>query len=292
MSDAPRDEPDEISSAAPAASVLVSFYEDTQALDVLLCALEDQSVAGFEVVIADDGSGAEAQAFVRARLGDTGLAARHVWQPDAGFRKTRALNAAVRAARGERLLFLDGDCIPQHTFVQDHLEHGGPGVCLSGRRACLAEGLSERLRRSEHPARFARRHAWRLALDYARLRGRNVEKACRITAPWLRALLRRRARRLTGCNMSLHAADLRALNGFDERYAAPGYGEDRDLDWRLRRAGLEVRDLQYLAPVLHLEHPKRDQGEANRALFEQTVARGEARTPWGLVREGDSAPPT
>ena len=186
-------------------------------------------------------------------------------------------------------MFVDGDCIPQHTFVQDHMEQGAPGVCLSGRRACLGAALSERLRHAERPARFVRENGWRLAFDYLRLRGRNVEKAWRLRNPRLRALLRRRSRRLTGCNMSVDAADLHTVNGFDERYEAPGFGEDRDLDWRLRRAGVEIRDLQYLAPVLHLDHPKRPTGSDNQALFERTVARGTARTPWGLERDDDAA---
>jgi hypothetical protein len=46
----------------------------------------------------------------------------HVWQPDDGFRKARALNRAVVRSSCAHLIFSDGDCIPSRTFVQEHRE--------------------------------------------------------------------------------------------------------------------------------------------------------------------------
>lgn len=280
--------------AAPVASVLVAFHEDVDALAVVLAALADQSRGDFEVVVADDGSSAEARAGVRRLAADSPLEVVHAWQPRDGFRKTRALNLAALRARGGTLIVIDGDCVPQHHFVEDHLAHGGPGVCLSGRRACLSPRCSALLRASDRPAAFAVAHRRELLADYLRLRGRSIEKAWRLTRPWQRRWLRRRPRRLTGCNLSLGRDDLLAVNGFDTRFRAPGVGEDSDLDRRLRLAGVAIVDLQHLAILLHLDHPRLAKDEANRALGRRLAAEGRAVTDHGLAelaRELEREPP-
>jgi len=266
------------------ASLIVSFYNDAQALGLVLSALGDQTCPPTEVVIADDGSTRAARDAMQGAIDSSTLDVKHVWQEDRGFRKTRILNEAVRTARSEYLIFLDGDCIPQRHFVEDHLAHARPHTCLSGRRACLSESASLRLRHSKAPARFVSRNGWRLALEYIRRRGRNIEKGFRITQPLLRRALGTRPHKLTGCNFSLHRQDLLAINGFDERYEQPGIGEDGDLDWRLRRAGMTIEPVVFLATQLHLHHAKLISSGNNKALFAAVMAADSAWTPFGIER--------
>jgi hypothetical protein len=56
--------------------------------------------------------------------------------------------------------------------------------------------------------------------------------------------------------MGWHRSDLIKLNGFDEDYSYPGFGEDTDIEYRGHKAGLEVFSMRYKAIQFHLDHSK------------------------------------
>lgn len=97
----------------PGASVVIPYYDDQPRLGLLLRAL-DQQVGGmrFEVIVADDGS--PTAPVIPPGLG---YPCRTVRQDDRGFRASAARTLGGRAARGDALLFLDGDMLPTATYV-------------------------------------------------------------------------------------------------------------------------------------------------------------------------------
>ena len=102
--------------SGPRVSIIVATYEFSLALELLLHALAEQEGEPCQVIVADDGSGDEVLAVVERWRGRLDL--EHVWHPDEGFRKARALNLAVLAARGDYLLFLDSDCLRRQSFAK------------------------------------------------------------------------------------------------------------------------------------------------------------------------------
>ena len=87
--------------------------------------------------------------------------------------------------------------------------------------------------------------------------------------------------------MGWHKEDLFALNGFDEDYTNPGYGEDSDIEWRAKKTGIEAYSVRYNAIQFHLDHtrPNREEKVSNsRALFEQKKAAGLSFCERGVVR--------
>ena len=108
-------------SLAPKASIILSTYQWPEALAIVLSGLVTQSERSFEVMIADDGSDARTKAVIDGYRRRAPFEVRHFWQENKGFRKSRILNEAIRAARGTTLIFLDGDCVPHHEFVAQHL---------------------------------------------------------------------------------------------------------------------------------------------------------------------------
>ena len=44
----------------------------------------------------------------------------HISQEDRGFRKNKALNNALKIAKGNLLIFVDGDCILHHKFIEEY----------------------------------------------------------------------------------------------------------------------------------------------------------------------------
>ncbi|MFZ9129836.1 MAG: glycosyltransferase, partial [Pseudomonadales bacterium] len=101
-------------------SVIFTTYNSPAWLEKVLWGFHAQSDRGFEIVIADDGSGEETKWVIDRFKSETDLEIKHVWQPDDGFRKCKILNKALLAADGKYFVVTDGDCIPRHDFVFEH----------------------------------------------------------------------------------------------------------------------------------------------------------------------------
>lgn len=241
--------------SSPRASLIVSVYRDTEALECILHAAARQSVDGLEVIISEDGEDptmASLAATWRGRF----TALQHLSQEDLGWRKNRALNRAILAASSDRLLFIDGDCVPHSRFVEAHLDALAPGRVCTGRRVELGPDYSARVRHDpDYLARLERPLHW---LRQARDLHRDGIKDYELGLPSLSLGRMTRERRiaLVGCNLSAMRSDLERINGFDEAYTSPGIGEDVDLEWRLRGIGIQVANVKLSAAQYHLHHAR------------------------------------
>ena len=252
----------------PSLSIVVSTYEWPEALDAVLRGFANQADDAFELVVADDGSGAATAEVVdrwRISLGDR---LSHVWQDDAGFRLARVRNFGFLAARGDYLVFVDGDCIPRRGFIASIRRAASPGWFLAGKRVHVGPALSRAVLDNRIPierwstASLLRRrreiHAW---LD---LTPRDRRRPWRPSLPDF--VPRGNA---YGFLMAMSRSDFEAVNGFDMRYV--GWGEqDVDLAVRLRRLGLRSGWAGPRSTMLHLSH------ESNMPLERET---------WWLLQE-------
>lgn len=263
---------------SPKASLIIAFYNNTKALELTFKALEIQTETHFEVIIADDGSKQTAVDFIKERAKTLPFPVKHVWHEDKGFRKTRILNHAILASQSDYLIIIDGDCIPQKHFIEDHLAHAELGKSLSGRRAELPEKFTSDVFNSNSPGTFAEEHKLALLWHYFttkgkhKEKGRHIEKGLRFAAPWLQALLKnKKPKAILGCNFSIHKQDILKVNGFDMRYEAPAVGEDSDIDYRLKLAGITNKSLNYLACQIHTYHPWLDRVSVNWEILKETM---------------------
>lgn len=268
-------------------SIIISVYNDWAWLEMILTALARQKSWGgeFEVVVADDGSGAEMTARIAAAAagGAYPFPIVHVWHEDRGWRKNIILNAAVRASRGDYLMFLDGDCIPHPRWMAEHWAARTPGRVIAGRRVNLPQGLSARLTPRRVASGYLQRMLPWMLWRSMRGDGSHAENAVRITWKPLRRYIRERTEGLIGCNFSIFRSDLLSVNGFDERYLDPATGEDTDLEARLHRAGVIVRTLKHLITVYHKCHRTQSYAsERNAAIFAENNRLGMTRTPYGI----------
>lgn len=270
----------------PKASIIISVYNRLDFLKLVLAGLEIQTEPAFEVIISDDGSHDTFVTELTTLRASSPLRISHNWHPDAGFLKNRILNVSIRSAQGTQLIFLDGDCIPHPAFVAEHLALGGLGRCLAGRRI----DLSERLTRQLTPE-FVRQGT--LQNPYTTLgelagfltrRTFHFMNGFYVTSSLLRNYFNRKERGLLGANFSVMKADLEAINGFDERYTAPTFGEDSDVEFRLRLNGVQIIPVLNIAVVYHCHHKLLPRPEANKALYEQVIRESQAFTPYGLVQ--------
>jgi len=251
------------------ASIIVSFYNNITALEVIVRSLENQK-DNFELIIADDGSTPENVEKVKCLISDSFLEIKHVWQKDMGFRKTRILNKAVNEATSPYLIFIDGDCIPQTHFVSDHLNNKKRNFILNGRRVDMAPKYKLHLYECKKPEQFFFNNKVSIFANYIVGNGKNIEKGIRFTNTNMLKYLNRKPKGIVGCNFSLHKEDFISVNGFDNRYDVPCIGEDTDIEYRLTKTGKRIKNVFHQAIVLHILHPELPRLERAALLFEET----------------------
>jgi len=255
------------------ATVIISVYKDLEALKAVLFGLEQQSVRGFQVVVAEDGDDAELEKFLQNYTSEK-FSLNHMTQEDVGFRKTRAVNRAIASAKSERLIFLDGDCIPHPSFLDRHLRYLKDGQYCLGRRMHLGEKISRIVRKN--PSNVLDFIKWpslvRNIVDLHRDHVRNFE----LGAPsyLLHKFFGGKDINLVGCNFSILRSDILKVNGYDESLPGIG-GEDDDLDRRLRAVGLRPLNIKFQAVCYHLYHlQRRSLWEENKRISDENFAKG------------------
>jgi glycosyltransferase involved in cell wall biosynthesis len=270
----------------PKLSLIISFYNKTGALLLVLEALRYQSMKEFEVIIADDGSGEETVRLIHEKTGDCPFPLRHIWHTDRGWRKNEILNKAILAAQTDYLVFIDGDCIPEKHFLEEHYLNRQAGAALSGRRVNMGERLTRHISVEE-----IRKHqtGWqfKLRLFMARLfraEGNHVENAIYIRSQWLRKKIYKENKGILGCNFSIHKKDILSINGFDERYQSAFVGEDTDLEMRFLNAGGKTISVKHKAIVFHCWHKRMVNDLSNLEIYNKSKDAGLSYTPFGIVK--------
>ena len=267
-------------SEPPALSLVVAVYRHPEFLERVFASLGNQTFTDFEVAIADDGSGPEIERVVRAWQGRFRRPILHVRHEDEGFRKTLIVNRAVAAASGGYVVFIDGDCILHHRFLERHHRRRRPRQVLSGRRVMLDAVLTRRLtledvatRRIEKPS-FWRGHVrpgeWRNGIYLPFLYGARGGFSAHYE--------------ILGSNFSLFRGDLLEVNGYDERITGRGM-EDVNLKRRLLNAGMVVRCISQEALQYHCHHDSPGFPHDASAV-ERWGATTETWVPGGIVKGG------
>ena len=244
-------------------SFIVLTYNRTDALLAVLRSLSEQCDAEHEVLIADDGSRRDQVEMLYEHCPAFKCPVRHVWHPDVGFTAARARNLAAHHARGDYLVFLDGDCIPNKAFVAQHTLLAELGFFVNGSRVLLSENLTAQVISGaidlpRCPASFW----WR-----ARFRGDCNKLLHLVVWPWRLFRVKQgfRWRGIRSCNFGVWRHDFIGINGFDETFQGWGH-EDADLVLRLSHLGIQRKNGFMATEVFHLWHPesKRDQESVNK----------------------------
>ena len=270
-------------------SLIIAFYNDVMFLEMIFEQLKKQTFKDFEVVIADDGSREDVVKRISQIKDEMPFPVQHVWHEDLGWRKDVILNKAVVASKADYLVFIDGDCIPHHKFLEEHWKYRKEGEVVAGRRVPLIKKISDSLTvekvRNGILSKIVIPTLWAGVTEEES----HVENIIRITSPWIRKVfLRQKVNGLLGCNFGMFKSDLLKVNGFDERYLIPATGEDTDLEARLNRIGIYCRVYKHVLTVYH-KHHKRLETDAteNIKLLQYNEEHNISYTPWGIVKQSD-----
>jgi len=223
-------------------SVVVVTYNWPQALQLVLRALARQSALPFEVIVSDDGSRTDTRDLLAATAQNFPTRLVHLWQPDDGARMSRARNRGIAAARGDYIVFLDGDMLAHREFIADHIAFAQRGCFVQGSRVLTGERCAARLLAEQRldlgffaPDIERRRHTLRmpaLARAYARPHTREAG--------------------IKSCNWGFWRDDLLALNGFNETMT--GWGREDD-SWGVALKTLAGKPFHLRGRLWHLWHP-------------------------------------
>jgi len=238
-------------------SVIVATYNWPEALRLCLLSLCSQTDTNYEIVIADDGSGAPTKAVIDEITTNSPISIQHLWQEDDGCRKTRIANRSIEASTGEYLVFMDGDCIAQPDFVAQHRKLAQKHFLITGSRILLSERLTKQLLDKKE---WVFTNFKRQALSH-RFRG-DINKLLQLLIKrgdgnW-RHTKRFFWRRIKGCNMSCWKDDAASIGNFDESLIGWAH-EDADFVFRLEHAGVTRKSGAWATEVIHLYHRVRDQ---------------------------------
>ncbi len=273
---------------SPQISVVISTYNALEWLKKVLWGYAQQEFRDFELVIADDGSTSDTAQFIRDITAQVDFAVQHIWQEDEGFQKSRILNKALSACRGDYVVMSDGDCIPRKDFLKVHYDHREPGYFLSGGYFMLPMETSEAIDRPSITSGDCFDKQWLLARGLSPTFKLRKLTAGPFLAKVLNAITPTNAS-WNGHNASGWKADLLAVNGFDQRMQYGG--QDRELGERLMNYGLKSKQIRYSAICIHLDHPRGYKNQAsidkNRAIRSITRKENRVWTDYGLTQIKD-----
>lgn len=271
-------------------SIIISTYNQPEWLAKVLYGFENQTHKNFEVLIADDGSGPATKSVVEKFKENSSLSIIHVWHEDLGYRKCQILNKAILAASSSYLIFTDGDCIPRHDFVEQHLRFAERGFYLSGGAVRLPMNVSNVIDQDDIISGRAFDLIWLRSQGLKKRILKNLKLVAKNQyANFLNRVTPRKAT-WNGGNSSGWKQDLLKVNGFDERMEYGG--QDVECGERLRNIGIRGKQIVYSAICVHLDHSRGYKSVAsiqnNRLLRKYIRMYKAAWTAYGIRQETPS----
>ncbi|MGA1868923.1 MAG: glycosyltransferase [bacterium] len=232
-------------------SVIIATYNQPKWFKLALLGYACQEDRDFEIVVADDGSDHRTTDVITQIRETYALPINHIWHEHRGFRKCTILNKATLAAKGDYLIYTDGDCIPRSDFLGWHRTLARKGHFLSGGYIPLPLNMSHAITGNDIINKRINSIFWLLkhGLPFNKrilrlIQNKRIGKLLNFITPskatW------------NLCNVSTFKEYVLRVNGFDETLASGG--QDREFGERLKNSGIHGVQIRYAAITFHLEH--------------------------------------
>ncbi|WP_255610491.1 glycosyltransferase family 2 protein [Robertkochia aurantiaca] len=243
-------------------ALVISTYNWSEALELVLRSVLKQSVLPDEILIADDGSDCKTRELIASYQGKFETGIQHIWHEDKGFRKSIILNRAIASAESDYIIQVDGDCFLHSRFIEDHLDSAKERMYLYGTRVRIKEEkVPEIIGKKELNIHFFK--------SGLKKRPRNIR------VPVISELFRPQetiSPKFRGCNTSFWRKDFLAVNGYNEDLE--GWGrEDSELMIRMHNRGVLGKRLKFNGIVYHLDHREesKERFDINDSIQRETL---------------------
>lgn len=239
-------------------SLIISTYNWSEALYLVLQSALEQKRLPDEIVIADDGSTQKTVDCIRLFQEKSPIPIIHAWQADRGFRLAQSRNNAVSRSQGDYLVFVDGDTILHPSFIADHLSFAEKNTFVVGSRVLLQqEDTYFYLQQKKFHFNFLTSQS-KNKLNAIRCFFIAYQLAKKLKTPVEQLIFKVR-----GCNMAVWRSDCLAINGFNQDIC--GWGrEDSEFALRLFKKDLSMKRLKFAAIQYHLYHAENDRSQLNQ----------------------------
>lgn len=234
-------------------SVIVPVYNRLEHLRALCQCLIRQEEQPYELIISDDGSSQKVIDYIGDLLSLMNFRVKHIYQKDLGFRKTRALNNAVREAEGDILIFCDQDLIFPESHIKNIKKQMRKKYFLMGRPMSVTENEKKIICNLLEEEKSYKKIIEYIPDEY-KIANRRLYKKDKIRRILNCFNLNKRGIRLVGMSYAMYRSDYIAVNGYDEKYMGWGL-EDDDFGNRLYIYGVKGKEFYEMPIQLHLYHP-------------------------------------
>lgn len=248
------------------AALLISTFNNPQALRIVLDSVVKQTRYPDEILIADDGSD-----FVTRRLIDDyrnklNAPIKHSWQPHKDFQKAAILNKAIAETKCDYIIQIDGDILLNKYFIEDHIKAAQQKHFIRGSRVILSEDKTQKIFDKE------------IGLPFSPLGNGISNRINAMRMPLMAGLFTKYSKRsdnMHGCNCSFWRKDFVKVNGYNNSFTGWGH-EDIELAARFVNAGLRQKKIKMRAVCYHLHHPIADRHcvEKNYRVYQEAVRTG------------------
>lgn len=241
-------------------ALIISSYNRTETLQLVLDSVSTQNCMPDEVLVADDGGADATRQLVEAYAKNAPTEIRHIWQPDDGFRLARIRNLGIANSKSEYLVFIDEDIVLHPDFIAGHYNNRKRNQFIQGSRVLLSEKLTGEV------VKTGRKH-------FSFFEAGITNRFNAVSNKFLSAIFSSKVTHfdsIRGANFSAWRQDLIDVNGYNEDFE--GWGkEDSELVARFYNKGLERLNLKFAAVGYHMYH-----AESNKKEYSEVLARNEA----------------
>jgi glycosyltransferase involved in cell wall biosynthesis len=262
-------------------SLIITIYKSTDFLNRVLESVKLQTYKPLEIIITEDGEYEENRKLVESWSKKLSTPLVHLTQKDIGNRKPLALNKAILKSKGDYLVFVDGDCVLRKDFIADHVKMADEKSFITGRRVELSKKATDFLTPECIGAGYLNNFPVKLWADALFGETHNLGRFFK-TPKLLRPLLsRNQIDDIRGCNFSVHRKHMISINGFSNDFSG-AYGEDSDVEYRLKFLGLQMKSIKGAAIQYHLWHKTQVKDQENQERLAEVLRRKQPRAENGL----------
>lgn len=189
-------------------SIIIPVYNAEKTIIQTLNGLQNQTRKDFEVIVIDDGSTDSSSELIEAFKKRNVLTIKLIKQKNAGPAKAR--NVGVEHSEGNKIIFLDSDCIPPENWIEQMIKplNGKVVGCNCGYKVKNMGSL------------VARYVNYEIAKRHEKLIGKTVDTIGSYSASFIKSVVKE-------------------AGGFDIRYKSASY-EDFDLAFNIRKIGYDL----------------------------------------------------
>lgn len=250
----------------PLISVIIATYNRWSMLERNLYAFSNQRFTDFELIVASDGSSDGTDEKIASFKNQGRYLLHYIRQEDKGFRKTLALNKAIKIAKGRILVFVDDDTVAPPDFLGNYHQvfkrsANMDSLLVFAKYIPIEPDDPLFTLENIHNLRYMQRYTLSYKLHFL------CWKWKYLTYFWRHNPKRPK---LNGGNFAVSAAAIKAINGFDNDFNGWGY-EDDDLRRRLLASGTAQAEAVCSAWNFNLGYTKTAKTTAQHPEFIQNV---------------------